>query len=295
MKPRILTLLSDFGLSDPYVGIMKGAIAQVNASLTVIDLTHQIPPQNIALARFALMTAYPYFPAGTVHIAVVDPGVGSTRRAIAVALGEAMAQPTGFLVGPDNGIFSGVLTTHSVLAAVALTNAQYWRTPVPSATFHGRDIFAAVGAHLASGVSLDQLGESIAPETLVTLAVPTYQLEQHKAGTQATGGQDAIERPLYKLRGCVQAIDHFGNLITNIPGAQVSGKKWSLLVSNVTLPGSETYSDRQRGALLAVVGSHGWIEIAVNGGSAQAKLVRGWEEPACRVEIVVSCWSLERE
>ena len=177
-QPHVLTLLTDFGLSDCYVGVMKGVIAQVNASLNVIDLTHQIPPQNVALARFALMTAFPYFPVGTVHVAVVDPGVGGTRRAIALAVGEDAAQPSGFLVGPDNGLFSGVLTTYPAIAAVELTEPQYWRSPTPSATFHGRDIFAPVGAYLANGVPLNEVGQSIAPETLVSLDVPQCSLKK---------------------------------------------------------------------------------------------------------------------
>ncbi|MCY7320267.1 MAG: SAM-dependent chlorinase/fluorinase, partial [Phormidesmis sp. CAN_BIN36] len=131
----ILTLLSDFGLSDVYVAVMKGAIAQINSALTVIDLTHQVLPQDIATARFHLMNAYPYFPAGTVHVAVVDPGVGSLRRAIAIQL------ESGFLVAPDNGLVSGVLSQNSAIAAVELTNPFYWRTASPSTTFHGRGGF----------------------------------------------------------------------------------------------------------------------------------------------------------
>ena len=295
MEPsRVLTLLSDFGLSDPYVGVMKGAIAQVNASLTVIDLTHQIPPQDIALARFTLMTAYPYFPAGTVHVAVVDPGVGGTRRAIAVAIGEVAAQPTGFLVGPDNGIFSGVFAAHPIIAAVALTNPHYWRTSSPSATFHGRDIFAPVGAHLASGVPLTEMGDRLDPKSLVRLNVPVYRRFENKVNSTempaafvAEGGD--VDCPSYKLTGCIQAIDHFGNVITNIPEAQVSGKQWSLSINNVTLPGQHTYSDSLPGELLALVGSHGWVEVAVNGGNAQARLHLNRESAADVIEIVISC------
>lgn len=268
-QPCTLTLLSDFGLSDCYVGVMKGAITQVNPALTVIDLTHQIPPQNIALARFALMTAFPYFPDGTVHVAVVDPGVGGSRRAIALAVGEDAAQPSGFLVGPDNGLFSGVLTMHPVIAAVELTMPQYWRSPKLSATFHGRDLFAPVGAHLASGVPLNDVGQSIASETLVSLDVPQCLLEEARS---------AIGHHSYRITGCVQAIDHFGNLITNIPGTHVLDTEWSLSVNGETVPGSTAYSDHPPGTLLAIVGSHGWVEIAVNGGSAQARLRIDWRE-----------------
>ena len=298
MEPgQVLTLLSDFGLSDPYVSVMKGAIAQVNASLTVIDLTHQIPPQDIALARFTLMTAYPYFPAGTVHVAVVDPGVGSTRRSIAVAVGKAAAQPAGFLVGPDNGIFSGVFAAHPIIAAVSLTNSHYWRTSAPSATFHGRDIFAPVGAHLASGVPLTAMGDYLEPETLVRLNVPLYRRLEHyrfeadsteKPAAVVVAGGDVV-CPSYKLTGCIQAIDHFGNVITNIPEAQVRGKQWSLSINNVTMPGQHTYSDSLPGELLALVGSHGWVEVAVNGGNAQARLQLNQEPTANVIEIVVSC------
>ncbi|MCA1993410.1 MAG: SAM-dependent chlorinase/fluorinase [Coleofasciculus sp. S288] len=245
---RIVTLLSDFGLSDVYVGVMKGVIAQINPTLTVVDLTHQIPPQSIAVARFNLMNAYPYFPAGTVHVAVVDPGVGSQRRAIALQLNA------GFLVGPDNGLFSGVLSQNSVVAAVELTNPKYWRTRTPSTTFHGRDIFAAIGAHLATGVPLEQLGEVIDSSTLVELAIP-------EPTATATG-----------IAGCIQYVDHFGNLMTNIAAADVRGKTWSVVVSDLIIPASQTYSDRSLGDIVALIGSHGWVEIAVNGGSAQFEL-----------------------
>jgi S-adenosylmethionine hydrolase len=254
-----LTLLTDFGLSDGYVGMMKGVIAGVNPQLAVIDLTHQIPPQNIALARFALMTAYPYFPDGTVHLAVVDPGVGSNRRAIAISVGSNPTQPRGFLVGPDNGLFSGVLSQNSFIAAVKLSNQQYWRTSNPSSTFHGRDIFAPVAAHLASGVPLEALGEAIEPETLVQLDIPSIQVE-------------ALNENTYRIRGCFQAADHFGNLITNIPGDQVLGKEWIVEIGNLAISGRKTYSDSSPGNLLALIGSHGWVEIAVNSGNAKAVL-----------------------
>jgi len=248
---RLLTLISDFGDRDVYVGVMKGAIAKVNSELTVVDLTHQIPPHNIAAARFCLMNAYPYFPAGTVHVAVVDPGVGSNRRAVAVELAD------GCLVGPDNGLFSGVLSQQKATACVELTNPDYWRTPKPSATFHGRDIFAPVGAHLATGVPLKQLGRVIDPASLVQLAIPNC--------TQTDVG----------VAGCVQYIDHFGNLITNIPGTYVQGN-WFVAVPGLSIPGRQTYSDIQTGSPIALVGSHGWVEIAVNSGSAQTQLQLDW-------------------
>jgi S-adenosylmethionine hydrolase len=245
---QFVTLLTDFGLQDAYVGMMKGAIAQVNSTLTIIDLTHHVPPQNITAGRFHLINAYPYFPSGTAHIAVVDPGVGSERRAIAIQLQD------GFLVGPDNGLFSGILDQHLAIAAVELTNPNYWRTSKPSATFHGRDIFAPVGAHLASGVALEKLGTAIDLTSLKRLPLA--------ACTKMEGA----------IAGTIQHIDHFGNLITNIPETEVMDKRWSVTIGGTTIPGKYTYADTPTGHLLALVGSHGWVEVAVSGGNAQAQL-----------------------
>ncbi len=244
----LMTLLSDFGERDVYVGVMKGVIAQVNPTLRLVDLSHQIPPQNLAIASFQLMNAYRHFPQGTVHLAVVDPGVGSQRRAIAIQISE------GLLVGPDNGLFSGVLSQSPAIAAVELTQSQYWYTPNPSPTFHGRDIFAAVAAHLATGVPLQQVGRAIAPATLIRLPPPTWQ----SSTTEVVG--------------TIQAIDHFGNLITSIPGTCVAGRSWSVAIGDRVLPGGDTYSTVAAGELLGLIGSHGWVEIAVNGGNAQAHL-----------------------
>lgn len=227
---------------------MKGVMAQITPGITVVDLTHAVPPQAIAVARFHLMTAYPYFPQGTVHVAVVDPGVGSQRRAIAVQL------ETGFLVGPDNGLFSGVLQQYPALAAVELTNARYWRTAAPSTTFHGRDIFAPAGAYLAQGVSLEQLGTPIPLDTLVELPLA--------ACVKTPNG----------LAGVIQASDRFGNLITNIPAEQLQGTRWSIIVGEQTIPAAQTYAEHPPGTLLALVGSHGWVEIAANRASAQERL-----------------------
>ncbi|MEH2282398.1 MAG: SAM-dependent chlorinase/fluorinase [Nostoc sp.] len=251
----LVTLMSDFGDRDVYVGIIKGVIAQINPRLTVVDLTHQIPPQDIKAARFSLMNAYAHFPVGTVHLAVVDPGVGSKRRAIAVEFAQ------GFLVGPDNGIFSGVLSQSPATCAVELTNLNYWRTPQPSKTFHGRDIFAPVAANLASGVPLKQLGQEIDPASLVKLDIGNCK--------QTTIG----------VLGCIQYIDHFGNLVSNIPASYVQGKTWYVQVAGLSIPGCETYSDVKLGEIIALVGSHGWIEIAINSGNAHSQLQLDWQEP----------------
>jgi S-adenosylmethionine hydrolase len=252
--PRLLTLLSDFGLNDVYVGVMKGVIAQVNPALTVIDLTHQISPQNITAAQFNLMNAYPYFPDGTVHVAVVDPGVGGLRRAIAIELTD------GFLVGPDNGVFTELVARKSVIQVVELTNRQYWRAGEPSNTFHGRDIFAPVGAHIATGVPLPELGELIDPDTLVQSPIP--------ACTPTPTG----------FLGSIQHIDRFGNVITNVPGTYVQDKTWSVMIGKRTIPGCQTYGDAEPGSPLALVGSHGWVEIAINGGDAHFQLRLNWSD-----------------
>jgi hypothetical protein len=249
MHPNpMITMLSDFGDRDIYVGVMKGVIAQINPFVRVVDLTHQIPPQNIAAARFCLMNAYPYFSDGTVHLAVVDPGVGGTRRAIAVEFAN------GYLVGPDNGTFSGLLSQSPASAVVELTNPDYWRIPQPSKTFHGRDIFAPVAAHLAKGVPFKELGNPINEATLVQMDISGCILTE-------TG-----------IAGSIQYIDHFGNLVTNIPGNYVQGKTWYVKAAGLTITGSEAYSDVEVGEAIALVESHGWVEIAINRGNAQSQL-----------------------
>ena len=250
---KIITLLTDFGDRDVYVGVMKGAIAQIDPRLKVIDLSHQIPPQNILAARFALANAYPYFPTGTVHVAVVDPGVGSSRKGIAIQLRN------GYLVCPDNGLGSGILD--SAIAAVELTNSQYWRVPNPSHTFQGRDIFAPVGAYLARGIPLRQLGEEVDLSNLVRLDLP--DIEVHPS----------------HINGCIQYLDHFGNLITNIPGALVESKSWQIIIKNREINSHRTYSDVNTGKAVTLIGSHGWVEIAVNSGNAAEQFKLREKEP----------------
>jgi S-adenosylmethionine hydrolase len=248
----IITLLTDFGLEDTYVGVMKGVIATIAPNIQIIDLTHAIPPQDVAAARFHLMNAYPVFPPGTVHVAVVDPGVGSQRQAIALQLAE------GFLVGPDNGIFSSVLSQHPAVAAVRLDNPAYWRNASPSNTFHGRDIFAPVGTHLAMGVPLTNLGTPIDPTSIHQSGHPTWVMSRTDAETY--------------LDGIVQHIDHFGNVITTIPVTAIPENGWMVEIAQTHIASHLTYAAVAVGESLALVGSHGWIEIAVNGGSAREQL-----------------------
>jgi S-adenosylmethionine hydrolase len=243
-----ISLLTDFGLQDPYVGIMKGVIHTLSPQAQLIDLSHGIPPQDVAAARFALMTAYPYLPPGTVHLAVVDPEVGSSRRAVAIQT------ETGFLVGPDNGLFSGVLAQTPALAAVELNRPRYWRTPSPSRTFHGRDIFAPVAAHLANGIPLAALGDPIHGAELVRLDWP--QPEKRADG----------------WRGVIQAIDHFGNGISTLPGQILEGHSWRVAIKGTRIPAAPTFASSSVGELLALVGSSGWLEIAQNQGNASQTL-----------------------
>ena len=244
----IIALLSDFGWQDNYVGMMKGTIAQINPRLQVIDLNHQIPPQDIAAARFNLMQACDYFPKGTIYVAVVDPGVGGDR------LGVGVQFAGGYLVGPDNGMFSGLLEQYPAIAAVSLTNTDYWRTKQPSATFHGRDIFAPAGAHLANGVPLSALGEPISPESLVEIALP--QLRKTP--------QDII--------GSIQYIDHFGNLITNIPAEILTDICCDIQVGSHRIQLIKTYGEILVGEMAGLIGSHGLLEVVVNQGNAQKAL-----------------------
>ncbi|NJN88726.1 MAG: SAM-dependent chlorinase/fluorinase [Leptolyngbyaceae cyanobacterium SL_7_1] len=260
MNPPPITLLTDFGLRDSYVGVIKGVIAGIAPAVPVLDLTHQIPPQDILAARFNLATAYPYFPTGTVHVVVVDPGVGSHRRAIALQLDQGM------LVGPDNGVFSGVLADHPLHTAVELTNPNYWRTAHPSSTFHGRDIFAPAAAHLAIGTPLAQLGRTIDPSTLVHTCLPAY-------------AQDGT-----RLKGMVQYIDHFGNAVTTIPAHAVAAVEWSVAIGDRLIPSQSSYADSAIGTPLALIGSHGWVEVAINGGSAQSILHLNWRQ---EVDVIV--------
>ncbi len=269
--PSMITLLSDFGYQDAYVAMMKGAIATIAGAAVTCDLTHGIAPQDILAARFNLMMAYSHFPVGTVHLAVVDPGVGSGRREIAIKC------PCGFFVGPDNGILSGVLQQEPVLAAVALTNPDYWRVPNPSNTFHGRDIFAPAAAHLATGVAITELGTSIDPKTLTQADLPFYTPVSAPSDLPSTADKSSYS-------GCIQYIDRFGNLISNLPGHLISdhllhsrqAPAWQVSLempaleqnSSRALLGIDAYYQVPVGALAALVGSHGWVEIACSGGSA---------------------------
>ncbi|HZJ53150.1 MAG TPA: SAM-dependent chlorinase/fluorinase [Myxococcaceae bacterium] len=254
---RVITLLTDFGLEDGYVAAMKGVIAGIAPEARVVDVTHLVPPQDVPFARFRLLTVAPFFPAGTIHVAVVDPGVGTARRAVAIRCRSGSC-----FVGPDNGLLSGALEADPPLGAVELTEPRFWRTETPSATFHGRDVFAPVAAHLARGVTLEALGAALPPDRLVRLEL--------QGPTPVPGGAE----------GAVQAADRFGNLISNVPATLLPRDgAWSASIAGRTLPGRRAYGDVPPGEALALVGSHGFVEIAVHRGDARHALGAGVGDP----------------
>jgi len=245
----VVTLLSDFGLVDPFVGMMKGAMLQVNPDLRIVDLCHSVQPQNVRQAAFMLMTSFGYFPPGTIHVAVVDPGVGTGRKILACQTERF------FFLAPDNGLLGPVLEREPLHACVTVTNTEYF-LPHVSQTFHGRDIFAPVAAHLSRGVPLSQLGPA---------AAPTGEL--HFPRPQAKDD--------HTLRGEVLYSDRFGNLVTNLHEddiRQLAGGRGALEVraGESIIPGlSTSYAAERAGILLAVVGSTGFLEVALNLGSAR--------------------------
>ncbi len=245
---RVIALLSDFGTADGYAGIMHGVILRINPSAVIVDVCHDIPPQDVHAAAFVLSTVYPYFPANTIYVVVVDPGVGSQRRALAVRT------PHGTFVAPDNGVLSYVFAREPIDEMVHLTNAQYWLSPL-SNTFHGRDLFAPVAAHLSLGVPLDEFGPAI--QDPVRLPVPEAVV--HRDGT---------------ICGQVQHIDRFGNLITNIPqGLLPTDQIWRVHIMGHEIIGlSRAYAMAADGELVTLIDSSGYLEIAVRNGNAAAML-----------------------
>lgn len=244
----VVTLCTDFGTADGYVAAMKGVILAIAPDATLVDISHEVTRQSIAEGAFVLHSAFSYFPRGTVHLVVVDPGVGTGRRGVAVH-----AQGHRF-VAPDNGVLTYVLQGAESFEAVVLTESAYWRTEV-SHTFHGRDVFAPVAAHLAIGVPLSSLGQPVAD--LVRLDLPTPSV-----------GKDG------SIAGRVIYVDHFGNLVTNIPATMLPRREnLCIKVGQVALWGlATTYSSVGVGKTLALVGSHGNLEIAVREGSAAEML-----------------------
>jgi len=248
MKPsRIVTLLTDFGTRDPFVGVMKGVILGVAADLRVVDLTHEIEPQAVADAAFWLGQSYGWFPAGTVHVAVVDPGVGSERAPLAVhAHGH-------YFVGPDNGIFE-LVSRRTRDIEVRELKPDRLNLTVPSHTFHGRDVFSPFGAALAAGVlSFGDVG-------------PLRKLTRTELLKEPMSSSTGVE-------GAVVVVDHFGNLITNVPAVALAERGRSKVsLCGKTLKIARIYSEVPPGVLAGIVGSSGTLEIFTRNGSAAAAL-----------------------
>ena len=252
----LITLTTDFGTNDPFVGIMKGVILGRAPGTTIVDVAHGIPPQDVRAGALVLRHAMPYVPAGAIHVAVGDPGVGSARRAICV---ETAA---GLLVGPDNGLLSLAAPLADVRRIVELADERFFLTP-RSATFHGRDVFAPVAAALATGTPIAALGPALPDMERLLLPTPV------RRGSH--------------LRGEVVYVDGFGNLVTNVDEAALANfprPGVSITIGAVRLCGiAASYSAVPRGEPVAVLNSWGVLEIAVRDGSAAQHLGAGRGAP----------------
>ena len=248
-KRPVITLLTDFGTKDPYVACMKGVILRICPEAAIVDITHEIPKFDVRTGAFTLYQAVPYFPDGAIHVAVVDPGVGTARRGIVVKTERSV------LVGPDNGLLILAARREGMLTAYEITNRKLM-LPNPSHTFHGRDVFAPVAAHIACGVPPETVGPPVRELIEPSFVRPTFD-----------GGV---------IRGEVIHVDGFGNVVSNIPGellkqAGICFGDWV----RVRSPGKEvrvrlcrTYGEVGVGIPLALVGSHGFLEVSINQGNA---------------------------
>jgi len=247
----IITLTTDFGLDDPFIGIMKGVILSVNPDARIVDITHGVPPQNILAGSMALQSSCSYFPKGTIHIAVVDPGVGSNRRPL-LAVGDRYA-----FVGPDNGLLSPSIQSQKDVRVFHLTESLFFLKPV-SQTFHGRDVFAPVAAWLSRGKAPEAFGQLIEDWVWLHWPGPTRSAEG--------------------LEGTVLRVDHFGNLITNISAADLAYLSTSPSTLEIRI-GKHTvhrfcasYAEANAGEPFGIMGSADLLEISVKQRSAAALL-----------------------
>ncbi len=266
MSHRVLTFTTDFGSSDSYVAAMKGVALGISPHLTLVDLSHEVPRHDIRHGAFFLGGVYRYFPDETVHVAVVDPGVGTSRKAV------TLVTPAGVFCAPDNGLLSYVLNDYLAddqapfestdfgtpvtipvpdgCEAFEISNPAYRLEPV-SDTFHGRDVFTSAAAHLASGVPPERLGGRLHEITVLNLFT--------------------IERQGGAVTGRVVHVDHFGNVVINIPASQLPQGEVVVEIADTKIHGlNKTFADAE--GLLALIGSHGYLEIAENLGSAAHRL-----------------------
>ncbi|MBW1715914.1 MAG: SAM-dependent chlorinase/fluorinase [Deltaproteobacteria bacterium] len=245
MVSGIITITTDFGERDPYVAMMKGVILTINPDARIVDTIHQVPPGSILEGASIIKQTYQYFPSGTVHLAVIDPGVGGKRRPIAVLADNHL------FVGPDNGLFWPVIETQENSEVIHLCDKMYWMREI-SPTFHGRDIFAPVASHLSKGIDPFLMGEKV--DNPITLANPLPR----------ENSSDLV--------GKIIRVDHFGNLITNITREHLNlfpeSKGLEIRVGTLTLKKiSTTYGDVSEGEPLALIGSSNLLEIAINRGN----------------------------
>jgi hypothetical protein len=245
-----IVLLSDFGHQDGYVGVMKGVISGICPHAQLIDLSHEVPPQDLNVGRFLLWRHYRYFPPGSLFVCVVDPGVGSEREILLTRVGPYL-----FLT-PDNGLLDFVLAEASSIESHAVTHPNLMG-PAISFTFHGRDIFAPAAAHIANGFPLEEVG----PARYLPIP-PSPFLEVESPG---------------KISLAVLSIDHYGNVITNLRLRE--GQSGKVLLPNLHIPSASTYASAAPGEALALIGSHGLLEIAVRNGSAAESLGLGYGSP----------------
>lgn len=247
----IITLVTDFGTADYFVAAVKGVILTTNPEVRIIDVTHEVPPQDIESGAFTLLASYNDFPPGTIHVGVVDPGVGSSRRGIALRAGAH------YFVGPDNGLFSYICDRESQYEVFHLTEEKFFR-PKPSASFHGRDIFAPVAAALSNGITPAQFGPQIKDEVRLAPLTPVRDRDG-------------------SLRGRIINIDRFGNCITNFTRSDLpDSAQLKLVVRRKVIRQFRRFFADEHGAkdeLFAIWGSAGFLELAINGGSA-ANLLR---------------------
>ncbi len=252
MQPGILTLTTDFGIGGSYVAALKGVLLDLAPGTQLVDVTHTISPQNILEGGFVLAGIVNVFPKGTVHLAVVDPGVGTVRRLIAVSVASQ------WFVLPDNGLITGVTRTRTPEGIWEIANPAL-RREVVSATFHGRDILAPAAAHLIRGGSPDELG----PRRTKVITLRNFEPTADEQG----------------FVGEVIFRDTFGNLMTNVNADRLSDSTpdcWTIEIAGERIEGIvHTYAERPPGTLVALVGSSGWVEIAVVNGDAARQLTAG--------------------
>jgi S-adenosylmethionine hydrolase len=249
----LITLTTDFGTSDPFVGIMKGVIATRAPGVPVVDVSHGIPAQNIVAGALVLRAAAPYFPARTVHVAVVDPGVGSARRPICIETDDAC------FIGPDNGLLSLAAPRERAVHIVEITDERFMLSP-RSQTFHGRDVFAPAAAAVATGTPVAALGPARTDTVALRLPTPVRDGDV--------------------IRGEIVYVDRFGNLATNVDATVLTGAVDHVEVAgHRAIPFAPNYAAVERQSLLALVNSWGVLEVAVRDGNARAVLAVGIGTP----------------